>query len=112
MIAGSKSACASAREGKGKRQLRKMAQMENKANEDADVEMNGNGNGALDDEKHEEEDEDDEEEHGDKGLHANAGAWISSLAASDDGQWLVSSDTNARVTIYNLDTLQVSPRRA
>jgi hypothetical protein len=74
-----------------------------KANEDRDqgmdVEMNG------DDEKHEnEEEEEDGAADGDRDS-----AWISCLAASDDGQWLVSSDTNARVTIYNLDTLQVGP---
>lgn len=70
-----------------------------------DVEMNGNVNG--DDEKHE---HDDEEEAGDDaGESSGDQAWISCLAASDDGQWLVSSDTNGRVTIYNLDTLQVSP---
>lgn len=35
-------------------------------------------------------------------------SWISCLGASGDGQWLVSGDTAGRVTIFNLDTLQVS----
>lgn len=102
---------------KTKRQLKKMAQMEaiataaavaklNEEEEGGDVEMNGNGNGNGDDEKHENEDDDDEDEGVDSDNKDRA--WISCLAASDDGQWLVSSDTNARVTIYNLDTLQVS----
>ena len=35
------------------------------------------------------------------------GAWISIMAASDDGQWLVLCDTFGRTSVYNLDTLQV-----
>lgn len=102
MIAGNGST-----QNKNKRQLKKIAQMEAisiaKAYEDRDegmdVEMN------EDDEKHEHEEEE-EDGVADKDRDS---AWISCLAASDDGQWLVSSDTNARVTIYNLDTLQVGP---
>lgn len=36
------------------------------------------------------------------------GAWRVCLAASDDGQWLATSDLLGRVAIYNLDTLRVS----
>lgn len=101
---------------KTKRQLKKMAQMEAIAiaaaklnEEEEDVEMNGQG----DDEKHENENENENEDEDDEdeGVERDNKdkAWISCLAASDDGQWLVSSDSNARVTIYNLDTLQVSP---
>lgn len=36
------------------------------------------------------------------------GAWISSLTASDDGQWLAVADLVGRISVYNLDTLQVS----
>jgi len=35
-------------------------------------------------------------------------AWISCMAASDDGQWLVLCDTSGRTSVFNLDTLQVS----
>lgn len=116
-------------EGKNKRQLRKIAQMAEVANAkdlantvananeiangngtggkhvngtDADVEMNGND----DDEKHEDEGPTAKNNVEEK---VSDGAWVSCLAASEDGQWLASSDTRARVTIYNLDTLQVSP---
>lgn len=103
---------------KNKRQLKKAAQMEAIATSKLNESMNGNGNANgtdnmdvdmnEDDEKHEHDDGDEDEEvNGDK--NDGEEAWISCLAASDDGQWLVSSDTNARVTIYNLDTLQVSP---
>ena len=59
-----------------------------------------------DEEKDEEKDEDEGETAGaDKSA---AGAWRVCLAASDDGQWLSTSDTLGRVAIYNLDTLRVS----
>ena len=35
------------------------------------------------------------------------GAWISIMAASDDGQWLAICDTCGQTSVYNLDTLQV-----
>lgn len=77
-----------------------------------------NGDGDEEDkqesESDEEEDEDEDDEmggddHNEKqaGVRADA-AWVSSLAASEDGQWLAVADLEGRVTIFNLDTLQVS----
>ncbi|BEJ03180.1 hypothetical protein CcaverHIS641_0103550 [Cutaneotrichosporon cavernicola] len=34
-------------------------------------------------------------------------AWITALAASDDAQWLATSDLEGKVTVFNLDTLQL-----
>lgn len=68
---------------------------------DADVEMNG---------EDKEEDEEDKEVQSTTPNAQNTGAgstWVSCLAASNDGQWLVLSDTSGRVTIFNLDTFQV-----
>jgi U3 small nucleolar RNA-associated protein 4 len=59
-----------------------------------------------DDEEADEEKEDVKEEVAQK---EEEQSWISCLGASGDGQWLVSGDTAGRVTIFNLDTLQVSP---
>lgn len=39
---------------------------------------------------------------------SRTGAWITTLAASADGQWLAAGDVTGRVTVVNLDTLQVS----
>jgi hypothetical protein len=64
------------------------------------------------DEDKEDEDEADEEKEEVKEEVAQKEeeqSWISCLGASGDGQWLVSGDTAGRVTIFNLDTLQVSP---
>jgi U3 small nucleolar RNA-associated protein 4 len=33
--------------------------------------------------------------------------WITALAASDDAQWLATSDLGGKVTVFNLDTLQL-----
>jgi len=76
--------------------------------------VNGNGtvNGNGDEEMpsaDEDDDEEDSEVRGAEEAVKEDKTWISCLAASNDGQWLVSSDTNAKVTIFNLDTLQVSP---
>ena len=68
---------------------------------DTEVEMNG---------EDKEEDEEDKDVQSTTLNAQNTGAgstWVSCLAASNDGQWLVSSDTSGRVTIFNLDTLQV-----
>lgn len=35
--------------------------------------------------------------------------WISTLAVSEDGQWLGVADLEGRVEVFNLDSLQVSP---
>jgi U3 small nucleolar RNA-associated protein 4 len=61
--------------------------------------------GEEDEEADEEKDEDVKEEVAQK---EEEQSWISCLGASGDGQWLVSGDTAGRVTIFNLDTLQVS----
>lgn len=99
--------------GGGRRRQRKLAKMNGQVNghvtptsnghgetetQDADIEMNG------DDEHEQERVELEEAEE----ANVEDGAWIACLAASEDGQWLVSSDTQGRVTVYNLDTLQVS----
>lgn len=36
------------------------------------------------------------------------GHWTNTLAASGDGQWLAAGDVKGGVTVYNLDTMQVS----
>jgi U3 small nucleolar RNA-associated protein 4 len=86
---------------------------------------NGNGNGIehetevvnghedieIDDIVEEEQDEEEEAEEEVKAEgkeEEQTQSWISCLAASGDGQWLSSGDTSGRVTIFNLDTLQVS----
>ena len=62
-------------------------------------------NGASDeDEVEDDEDEQDQEERKTR----TPGAWIVCLAASEDGQWLATSDLLGRIAIYNLDTLRVS----
>lgn len=33
--------------------------------------------------------------------------WVTGLAVSDDGQWLATSDLGGKVTVFNLDTLQL-----
>jgi len=55
------------------------------------------------------EDKDDEDEEKEEVAQKEEQSWISCLGASGDGQWLASGDTAGRVTIFNLDTLQVSP---
>lgn len=70
---------------------------------------NGNGNGKANGNAEEEDDDEDEDEDDVPAESKNEDkTWISCLAASTDGQWLVSSDVNGKVTIFNLDTLQVS----
>jgi U3 small nucleolar RNA-associated protein 4 len=69
---------------------------------DKDVEMNG-------DDAEEDEGEEEKQLATTTKETGNESTWISCLAASNDGQWLVSSDTSGRVTIFNLDTLQVCP---
>lgn len=96
--------------GGGRRRQRKLAKLNGQVNghgndsahakdsQSEDVEMNGD----------EEPETEREEAHQDSPETDQEGAWIACLAASEDGQWLVSSDTLGRVTVYNLDTLQVS----
>ena len=96
------------RRGRGKKG--KIAQ--SVVNGDDDVEMAEDA--AVEPESEAESDaEEDEEKDEDEGetIRADksaAGAWRVCLAASDDGQWLSTSDTLGRVAIYNLDTLRVS----
>jgi U3 small nucleolar RNA-associated protein 4 len=62
---------------------------------------------AEEDEEDEEADEEKEEVKEEVAQKEEEQSWISCLGASGDGQWLVSGDTAGRVTIFNLDTLQV-----
>jgi len=57
----------------------------------------------------EDKEDDNEEEVKEEVKVEEEQSWISCLGASGDGQWLVAGDTAGRVTIFNLDTLQVSP---
>lgn len=53
-------------------------------------------------------DDSDESDDEDSSSKKNAPApWITGLSASDDSQWLVTSDLDGKVTIFNLDTLQL-----
>jgi len=61
-----------------------------------------------DSEEDEEADEEKDEEKEQVAQEKEEQSWISCLGASGDGQWLVSGDTAGRVTVFNLDTLQVS----
>ncbi|WVQ95410.1 hypothetical protein IAU59_002507 [Kwoniella sp. CBS 9459] len=70
-------------------------------NGDADVEME---NGKESEEESDNESEDDEEAVGSK---EEKQPWVSCLAASDDGQWLGVADLAGRVSVFNLDTLQL-----
>ncbi|WWD20897.1 hypothetical protein CI109_105375 [Kwoniella shandongensis] len=72
---------------------------------------NGDVNGDVDMDKGVEEEvgsgsEDETEDEAEKKQEEQA-AWISSLAASEDGQWLGVSDLAGRVSVFNLDTLQL-----
>ncbi|ORY26812.1 WD40-repeat-containing domain protein [Naematelia encephala] len=51
-------------------------------------------------------DVDSEEEAEEPATSTKTPAWVTSLAASDDGQWLALGDLAGRVVIINLDTLQ------
>ncbi|ODN79167.1 hypothetical protein L198_07917 [Cryptococcus wingfieldii CBS 7118] len=71
---------------------------------DGDVSMNG------DDEKEEEEEEEEEEVVGKKKQKEELQAWVSSLAASADGQWLGVADLKGRISLYaTLPTLPFPP---
>ncbi|TYJ51515.1 hypothetical protein B9479_007911 [Cryptococcus floricola] len=65
---------------------------------DGDVSMNGD----------EEEEEEEEEEEVVVKKKEELQAWVSSLAASADGQWLGVADLKGRISVFNLDTLQAS----
>lgn len=64
---------------------------ENDVEADGDVEM-GNGN----------------EQGQSETSGSGQGNWVTTLAASSDGQWLAAGDFKGGVTVYNLDTMQVS----
>jgi len=74
--------------------------------EQNDMEVDVPEDGDKEDDDNEEEDEKEEVEEEVKVEEEQS--WISCLGASGDGQWLVAGDTAGRVTIFNLDTLQVS----
>lgn len=69
--------------------------------------VNGEANGHSA-EKEKDDDEDDSTTRLSDNKVSTPGAWRVCLAASEDGQWLASSDLLGRVAIYNLDTLRVS----
>lgn len=66
--------------------------------------------GEVDKDEREDEEDDLEINQGQNGsgLTRREDAWIGGLAVSDDGQWLAVSDLAGQVSVYNLDTLQVS----
>ncbi|KAK8850731.1 hypothetical protein IAR55_004651 [Kwoniella newhampshirensis] len=71
---------------------------------------NGGTNSDIDmDKESEEEGSGSESESGDdaKPKQDEHPPWISGLAASEDGQWLGVSDLAGRVSVFNLDTLQL-----
>jgi U3 small nucleolar RNA-associated protein 4 len=72
-----------------------------------DQQLNGYAETSEDDEDN--EDEDEQRAIGRLSPGKGPVAWISSMAASDDGQWLAVSDLEGKVSVFNLDTLQVSP---
>ena len=65
-------------------------------------------NGVSDEDSDDEEDEGNEDVSEETKVSSTPGAWIACLAASEDGQWLATSDLLGRIAIYNLDTLRVS----
>lgn len=75
--------------GKASRRSRKKA---------ADVEPNGDIEMAESDES---------EDENDKPTAKASAPWITGLASSDDSQWLSTSDLDGKVTVFNLDTLQL-----
>ena len=84
------------------------------AEEDNEMEVDAVPDDEDKEEEREGEDKEDDDEDGEKEevkeevKVEEEQSWISCLGASGDGQWLVSGDTAGRVTIFNLDTLQVS----
>jgi U3 small nucleolar RNA-associated protein 4 len=92
-----------------RRQKRSAAHREAKGlNGDSSATVNGNGNGNGNEEEDEDMDIAPEDNSNSSSHESKNGNWISCLCASEDGQWLVSSDVGGRVTVFNLDTLQVS----
>lgn len=78
------------------------------AHGDDDVEMSEPASHRVDGQAEDDDQvESDEVNEGSK-REATPGAWRVCLAASDDGQWLATSDLLGRVGIYNLDTSRVS----
>jgi len=98
--------------GLSRRQQKKLAK---EAKERAAA-VNGDANGDVEladeeDDGHggeQENDEDEEAQETEPSSSSTPGAWISCIAASEDGQWLATSDLLGRVAIYNLDTMRVS----
>ena len=56
----------------------------------------------------EEEEDEEDEQSTDVPIVDEGVAWISCMAASEDGQWLAVSDLGGKISVYNLDTLRVS----
>jgi U3 small nucleolar RNA-associated protein 4 len=71
-----------------RRRGKKAAEVEVEAEADSDVEMDSSASG-------------------DEAEVTGPPSWITALSTSDDGQWLATSDLGGKVTIFNLDTLQL-----
>lgn len=77
---------------KGKR-ARRRRRKEAAAAENSDVEMENGDDSESDDEPAQ--------------VNSPPAPWVTALSASDDGQYLATSDLGGKVTIFNLDTLQL-----
>jgi hypothetical protein len=92
----------------GKKRRRNGRKNDNAIEEVVDEQDDMEVDAVREDEEEEDEEKDDVKEEEEVKVKEEQ-SWISCLGASGDGQWLVSGDTAGRVTIFNLDTLQVSP---
>ncbi|WVQ77610.1 hypothetical protein IAR50_007298 [Cryptococcus sp. DSM 104548] len=77
-----------------------------KGREETNGAQNGHVNGDVSMEGDDSE-EDNEEEEEVVQKKEEQQAWVSSLAASADGQWLGVADLKGRISVFNLDTLQL-----
>ncbi|WVR08787.1 hypothetical protein IAU60_005845 [Kwoniella sp. DSM 27419] len=68
---------------------------------------NGVTNGDIDMDDQEKSDSESEDDEPQLGKQEDKVPWVSCMAASDDGQWLGVSDLAGRVSVFNLDALQV-----
>ncbi|TXT12946.1 hypothetical protein VHUM_01347 [Vanrija humicola] len=55
----------------------------------------------------ESDDEEEEDESASRPANSEPAPWVTAMAVSDDGQWLATSDLGGKVTVFNLDTLQL-----
>ncbi|OCF35969.1 hypothetical protein I316_02464 [Kwoniella heveanensis BCC8398] len=76
-------------------------------NGNVDIDMDEEQNGKQSEEDEGADESDDDEEIGGKSGKEENQPWVSCLAASEDGQWLGVADLAGRVSVFNLDTLQL-----